>query len=122
MPHHQNNIPNREFYTPPQYGYYQNYQYNPHGWQNQAPPRVPNAPRAGQQSANLDLSIIDLEPQPLSFTSDIRRSTSIALALEKKKISFSGKPGQDPVRFLRQHKECQNTLEITEDEILKKMT
>lgn len=61
-------------------------------------------------------------PQHLTFTSDIRRNTSIAVALEKRKISFSGRPGQDPDRFLRQTEECKNSLGVTEDEILNNLT
>ena len=73
-------------------------------------------------NANLNLSILDAEPQPLTFMSDVRRTTSIALALEKKKISLSGKTGQDPTGFLSQLPECGDSLEITEDEILNNMT
>lgn len=79
----------------------------------------PNLP----QNQNLDLTILDSVNQPtLTFTPDIRRSTSIAVALQKKKLSFSGKAGSDPTRFLRQLQESMDSLGITGDEILKNLT
>lgn len=75
------------------------------------------------QNQNLDLSILD-QPNAasLQYTPDIRRTTSISIALEKRKISFSGKPNQDPLKFLKELYECLISLGLSEDELLRNLS
>lgn len=57
-----------------------------------------------------------LQPQNSEIISP-KRILYISTALEKRKIFFSGKPGNDPNRFIDYLKECQTTMGITDLEI-----
>lgn len=89
---HYNNMSNNMWY-PPNFGY-------PSPYFNMLPNNLTQNPstqhniRAGRQN-NLNLSILD-QPDPVQppFTPDIRRTTSIAVALEKKSCLLTENLGQ----------------------------